>query len=117
MNYNTKLYWDGTSPRIQQKDKLVEWLKQFPEDQWFEVDVKPIGKHNNTSQSKLYHKWCDIMAEEFGWDSGDEMHTYLKDTYNNGESTKGFDTKQWSEYMLKVQAFASQNNINLPQGL
>lgn len=117
MNYSGKLYWDGESPKIQTKDKFVEWLKQFPEDRWFTIDVKPLGNLNVSNQSKLYHKWCDILAEEYGWDSGDDMHQFLKKTYNNSESTKGMDTKQWSTYMTKVLSFASENNITLPTGL
>jgi len=114
--YTGKLFWDGKIPRIQQKDKLIEWLSQFPDDSWFTIQVTPTGSSNNTDQSKLYHKWCDIIAQEYGWDSGDEVHEYMKKTYNKGQSTKGFDTKQWSEYMIKVQAFANENQINLPTG-
>jgi hypothetical protein len=116
MKYQGNIYWDGKTPRIQSKEKFIEWLSQFPEDQWFSMEITPIGTLNNTSQSKLYHKWTDIMAEEFGWDSGTEMHQFLKDKYNDGKSTKGFSTKEWSEYMIKVQAFAHSNNITLPTG-
>lgn len=116
MGYETKLYWDGEIPRIQTKEKLIEWLKQFPNDKWFSLVVEPIGDLNNSKQQKLYHKWCDILASEYGWNSGDEMHQYLKGEYNGGKSTRGFDMKQWSEYMIKVQVFANENNINLPTG-
>ncbi len=114
--YETKIYWDGKAPRIQQKDKFIEWLSTFPEEQWFQMNVSPIGSINTSKQSKLYHKWCDILAAEFGWDSGREMHNYFKDEYNNGKSTKGFEVKDWTEYMIKVSAFADSNNIELPLG-
>lgn len=115
-SYKGNIYWDGEGPRIQSREKFVEWLKQFPEDLWFNFEVTPIGKINDSAQRSLYFKWCDIMAEEFGWNDGQEMHDHLKQTYNNGKSTKGFTTKQWSEYMIKVQAFASSHNITLPTG-
>ena len=117
MEYNGKIYWDGEGPKIQTKDKFIEWLKQFPEEQWFTFQVIPVGSINASNQSKLYHKWCDIIADEFGWDSGSEMHDYFKQQFNNSQSTKSFDTKQWSTYMSKVLAFANSNNINLPTGL
>lgn len=116
IKFEGNLYWDGKDPKIQARDKFVEWLKQFPADQWFRIDVVLLGAANNTSQSKLYHKWCDIIQNEFGWDSKDEVHEYLKKTYNSGKSTKAFGTKEWSEYMIKVQAFANSHNINLPIG-
>lgn len=116
MKYEGLIYYDGSKPLIQNKDKFIEWLSTFKEDQWFSITVVPVGSVNNTAQQKLYHKWCDIMTAEFGWDSRQEMHDYLKKTYNNGESTKGFDVKQWSEYMIKVSSFANSNGINLPTG-
>lgn len=116
VKYEGRIFWDGQIPRIESKEKFIEWLKQFPDDSWFNITVEVKGSAN-TNQKKLYHKWCDILAQEFGWDSGKEMHEYLKDTYNSGQSTKDMDTKQLAEYMTKVSAFASMNNVTLPQGI
>lgn len=115
--YESKVYWDGEIPRIQVKDQFIEWLKQYPSDSWFRFVVEPLGSLNDGKQQRLYHKWCDIIHQEYGWDSRQEIHEYFKATYNNGESTTGMDTRQWSEYMLKIQAFAAENNIILPTGL
>lgn len=117
MVYNGKLFWSEGKIHIQKKADLVTWLSQFPEEAWFDLVVTPKGVGNNTNQSKLYHKWCDIMYKEFGWDSKAEMHNYLKETYNGSESTKAFDTKDWADYMIKVQSFAHEHNIILPVGL
>jgi hypothetical protein len=117
MTYQSKLFWSENRIHIQKRDNLVKWLSQFPEEAWFDIVITPKGAGNNTAQSKLYHKWCDILYKEFGWDSKAEMHEHLKLTYNGGESTRNFDTKDWSEYMIKVQAFANEHNINLPLGL
>ena len=111
-----KLYFDGEKMHIQGKRELIEWLKTFGDDNWFELTINPIGNINTTAQQKLYWTWCDIIHQEFGWDSSKEVHSYFKETYNNSQSTKGFDTKQWAEYMNKVQAFAHQNDIKLPTG-
>ena len=114
--YTGKIFWSEQTLHIKKKNDLITWLSQFEEDSWFDIQVTPVGKANNGSQPKLYWKWCDIIHKEYGWDSSQEVHTYLKNIYNNGESTKGFDTKQWSEYMIKVQAFANENDITLPLG-
>lgn len=118
MVYNGKLFWLEGKIHIKNREKLVEWLSQCPKEEgWFDIVVTPLGAINNTNQSKLYHKWCDIMHSEFGMNSKAEMHEHLKKEYNSGESTKNFDTKGWSEYMIKVQAFAHEHNITLPVGL
>lgn len=114
--HNTQIYWDGESPKIVKKADLVEYLKTYPPGSWFNVIVTPLGSSNNTDQSRLYHKWTDIIARELGWGSGNEVHKHFKEQFNNGESTKGFDTIQWSEYMMKVSAFAGDYRINLPLG-
>jgi len=116
MSYKGELLWLDKTINIKNKAGLVEFLSNYPDDTWFEINVVPIGKTNNTNQSKLYFKWCNILAQEFGWDSQGEMHEYFKNTYLDGQSTKGLDTKGWSEYMIKVQAFANEHSINLPTG-
>jgi hypothetical protein len=114
MKYEGKLYWDGSKPLIQTRDQFIKWLSQFPEDQWFSFNVTPLGV-KASDQQKLYFKWRDILAEEFGWDNI-KMHDYLKNTYNDGKSTKGLDTAGWSEFMSKVLALAGSYNITLPLG-
>jgi len=114
MNYEGKIYWDGEAPFIQTKQKFIEWLEKYPKDQWFSFQVAPIGLEA-TNQSKLYFKWRDILAEEFGWDNN-AMHNHLKKTYNEGKSTKNMSVEQWSEYMSKILAFAGDSNITLPMG-
>jgi hypothetical protein len=114
--FTGNIYWDGKNPKIQGRDKFIEWLSQYPEDQWLSFTVEPRGSINDSNQRRLYHKWCDILYDEFGWDSSAEMHEFFKERFNNGQSTKGFDQEQWSKYMTKVAAFANENNINLPNG-
>lgn len=115
MAYKGNIYWDGKTPLIQSRDKFIEWLKTFPEDQWFEFTVAPIGSVNESNQRNLYFTWRDILADELGWTPA-EMHKYLKDTYNGGRSTKGLTTKEWSQLMTHILAFAGENNITLPTG-
>jgi len=112
--YQGNIYWDGTKPLIQTRDKFIEWLKGFPQDQWFSFEVSPFGI-GASNQQKLYFKWRDILAEELGWDSA-AMHEHLKKTYNGGKSTKGMETIEWSAFMAKVLAFAGSNSITLPMG-
>ena len=115
--YKLELFFDGEKLHIKRKEQLITWLKEHGEDFWCEAHLQIRGATKVSSQQKLYFVWCDIMYKEFGWDSKKEMHDYLKEKYNGGESTKTFDTKAWSDYMIKVQAFANEHNITLPLGL
>lgn len=114
-SYNGNIYWDGKSPLIQQRDKFIEWLKQFPQDQWFSFEVNPIGSINSSDQQRLYFKWRDILADYFGYTQA-EMHEELKRQFNAGKSTKSLDTKGWSQFMTQVLAFAGEHDITLPTG-
>ena len=115
MGYQGKLLWNDGKPLIQTKDKLVDWLQQFPDGQWFSFDVEPIGEINNTEQQKLYFKWRDILSDYFGYTKA-EMHEELKRMFNDGQSTRGLDTKGWSLMMTQVLAFAGEHSITLPTG-
>lgn len=115
MGYQGKLLWLDGKPMIQSKDKLVEWLQKYPEGIWFTFNVDPIGDINVTDQQKLYFTWRDILADYFGYTKA-EMHDELKRQFNDGQSTKGLDTKGWSLMMTQVLAFAGEHNVTLPTG-
>ena len=115
MGYESKILWMDGKINIHRKDKLVEWMSTFPEDTWFEFVLNPLGDVNTTNQSTLYFKWRDILSDYFGYTKA-EMHNELKRQFNDGQSTKGLDTKGWSLMMTQVLAFAGENNINLPTG-
>lgn len=115
-SFKGNIYWaKSTGIRIQGRDKLVEWLSQFPDDTWYSFEITPVGGANESNQRSLYFAWRDILAEELGW-TQEDMHDYLKKTFNGDKTTKGMDTKQWSLFMTQVLAFAGENNITLPTG-
>ena len=111
--YEGAIFFDGEKPLIKQKEQFIEYLKTFPADSWFSFVVTPLGAVNNTEQSKLYHKWLDIIGNDLGW-THHELHTYLKGMLNGGKSTKGMNIDEWSKYMTKVLAWASEQEITLP---
>lgn len=116
MAYEGKILWSEGAILIQRKDKFIEWLSQFKDDTWFEFSANPIGDVNASNQRSLYFKWRDILASELGW-TETEMHNYLKKQFNGNRSTKGMDTKEWSQMMTQVLAFAGEHNITLPAKL
>lgn len=112
--YEGRVLWLGGIPKIQFKERFLEYLKNFPDDTWFSLEIAPCGPLNESKQRNLYFLWCNIIAEFLGY-SEVELHEEFKRLYLQGKSTKGMNTKQWSDFMLKVQAFSADKGIILPK--
>lgn len=112
--YEGNIIYMGGVPHVQYRDRFIEWLKRFPEDQAFSFECSPIGSVNESKQRSLYFVYVDILATELGW-SHTEVHEFLKENYNGYRTTKGMTTKQWSDFLLKVQAFSADKGIVLPK--
>lgn len=91
-----------------------------------QVEIRNVRKTRTLDQSALYWEWVSILADEFGNDK-EEMHNALKikilgpDLVNiSGEivyvppKSRDKNTKDFSDYMDKVMAFALEYGIRLP---
>lgn len=114
MKYEGKIFFDGESILIRDKQALIVWLKQnVKKDSWLDFNI--FSEVSNSDQRKLYGVWKDILAKELGW-SSDELHEYFKKEFNNNKSTKGFDIQEWVTFMEKIKSFAGNRGISLPLG-
>lgn len=117
---------DDPKRRADNRTRLIEHLKSLDMDLRWEVTVKKYVRKRTKSQNSLYRMWVDVIARENG-DDNDDVHDELlrkfcpiKTVTVFGEeverrSTTLLDTKEMSEYMDRVQAFAgSFLNITLP---
>lgn len=106
--------------------KLKAYYAGLDMDKRHRVEIKPYVRKRTNSQNALYRKWIDIIAIENGDDNDDVHDAFLKKfcpmktkTVLGEEieirSTTLLDTKEMSEYMTRVEAFAgSFLNITLP---
>jgi len=99
---------------------LNGWDGRFP----LRFTVKEMRKRRTLDQNSLYWKQIQVIADYVG-DSKDSVHydlgcMYLPCTFSKisrrliPKSTADLDTKEMSEYMEKVSAFASGMGITLP---
>jgi hypothetical protein len=61
-------------------------------------------------QRKFYFSLCQLVANELGWDSSNQVHSVFKDKFlpYNRKSTTELVGKEVEEYLLRVQSFITQ---------
>lgn len=114
-------------PRHQQAHKaLQDAYRGLDLTKKHRIIIEPYVRKRTTNQNSLYWQWCSIIADETGNDK-DEIHEFLLTKYCpsktvtvgeeivSRESTKLLDTKEMTQYMDKVLAWAATTlNITLP---
>ena len=110
------------------RQRLLSKISKLDLEKPHEVAIKPYVKKRSLDQNALYWKWLTIIHEETGQDK-DDLHEIMmrkflepryvgipheqKDAYRI-YSTKRLTTAQFSEYMEKINAWASDFGIALP---
>ncbi len=111
---------------INDKPRYNENLKQFKEGEevWITIDNKKAQRSN--AQNKWY--WvCVELLSDFSGHTPKEIHEFLKLEFlpkkiikigktqkEVAGSTTKLTTSQMIEYMMRVQAFASSEGLELP---
>ncbi len=106
--------------------RVLGIIQGLPIDKPYQIEIKPFKRKRSLSQNALFHKWVNILAEHTGY-SDFEMKEYLKVQFLSPQfmqvrdrtivsrHTSKLDTKEMSEFMNKVMAFAvTELNVTLP---
>lgn len=100
---------------------LGRWTGEKP----LELTLRYVKKRRTLDQNALYWQWCSLIANEVG-DDKESVHAALGrmflpcrlsriDKSPVAVSTTTLSTKEMSEYMDKIQAWAGQYlNMTLP---
>ena len=112
--------------RATNRQDMIDHIKSLDMDKRHRVEIKPYVRKRTNSQNGLYRKWVDVIAIETGNDN-DDVHDVclkkfcpMKTEKVLGEeiekrSTTLLDTKEMSDFMTRVQAWAATDwGINLP---
>ncbi|QKZ15902.1 hypothetical protein [Spirosoma sp. KUDC1026] len=100
---------------------LGRWTGEKP----LELTLRHVKKRRTLNQNALYWQWCSLIANETG-DDRESVHAAMGrmflpcrlsriDKTPVAVSTTSLSTKEMSEYMEKIQAWAGQYlNMTLP---
>ena len=98
-----------------------------PMKEW-RVEIKENTKKRSNNANNLYWKWLSIIGDDLGY-KPQELHESLKykflgtekrttifgQEYEVVKSTTSLNTKEFSDYMERVQALALMYDLKLPQ--
>lgn len=119
------MHFKLTTPK--DKEAVRSYLDLLPEGKRYNVSITLHREKRSVDQNRLLWLWLGCISAETGQDK-DSLHDYFKlkflgfDTKTlwgtqlySPVSTKSLDTKQFTDYLERVQAFASSElGIILP---
>ena len=111
------------------KEAVKSYIDSLPEGKAYDVVIKLHREKRTIDQNRLLFLWLGCIANETGNDK-DTLHEYFKQKFLGFEqrvmsfnrevtfispTTTTLDTKQFTEYLNKIQEFASSElGIVLP---
>ena len=103
----------------QDRAKVIAYINALPDGKTFEVEIKKKREMRSIPQNRLYWLWISCIMSETGNDKAD-LHKFFSEKYlpkNISEvfgeqvlktvSTTILDTKQFADYLERVQQFAN----------
>jgi hypothetical protein len=110
------------------RERAVAFLNQLDLSKPWQLVVTPFKRNRSLQQNNLYWGWIGMIAQETG-NGNEDIHEWLKrrflapsfvtvgnETQEIRRSTTKLNTKEMSEYMAQVEAWAaSELGIVLPR--
>lgn len=111
---------------------LFNLMREMHPESYFQIKWKTWEKSRSLDQNSLYWMWLDRMAKHFSKQqkfTNEDMHDLMRHQFLGYEdkqisktkivsqlkSTTKLSTKEMSEYMTKVEAWAADNGCLLPR--
>ncbi|MCK5604496.1 hypothetical protein KAR91_21580 [Candidatus Pacearchaeota archaeon] len=101
------------------KDRVIKHVQALNIDKPWSVDIKPYKKNRSLSQNKLYFLWLNTIGNDIGYTT-DELHAIMADKFlpdeiveyggkqiKKDKSTSRLNTKEFTEYLEKIDRFAA----------
>lgn len=105
--------------------ELFKTALESLKDGEYALHIKKKSKLRSTQQNNYLWSLYTILAQSFGWDV-EEMHDFLRarflytikevggDKYKVLSSTTKLTTKEFMEYIQKIQKFGAEHGVFLP---
>lgn len=108
------------------RDHCIGFIRALnPEIKW-SVDIKKFVKSRSRAQNRTYWSWLNVLADHTGYDA-EELHEVFKMKFLGSKekiimgekvritnSTTDLTTKEFSDYLGKVEIVARSLNVSLP---
>lgn len=111
------------------KDRVLDYFNNLVINEQHSIEIKPYKRNRSKAQNRLMWEWIGIISNDLGY-SKEEMHDVFKvkflepkiiqdpstgDTMKVPGSTKRLNTKEFTEHLEKIEAFAQMMDIRLPK--
>lgn len=108
--------------------RCIQYIMTKPMNGEFCVEIKKNKTTRSIQQNRLYWSWVNILADHFGY-TPEEMHLELgtaflplreyktrkNKTLVMPVSTTSLSTKEFTEYLEKIDKLAQQQNVKIPR--
>lgn len=107
-------------------ENCIKDIQEIKIEDNMQVEIKPYVAKRSLDANNLYWQWLETISEYTGY-TKDEMHDVMRARYlplkfrevdglklTELTSTTTLNTKQFSDYMREIEAFAVENDIRLP---
>ncbi len=109
----------------QTKAVAISYIQKLQEGKQYNISISLKREKRSIQQNRLYHLWLNCISSETGNDV-DALHDYFKDRFLSrkveifgdecsvGTSTTKLNTAEFTAFLDKVQQFAANEGIILP---
>lgn len=109
----------------QTKKAAISYIEKLPEGKRYNVSVSQHRERRSVPQNRLYFLWLNCISAETG-NEVEDLHGYFKDHFlsrrvvvfgeerNAAISTTKLNTAEFTAFLDKVQQFAAEEGIILP---
>lgn len=111
---------------VAKKEAVKQYIDSLPDGKSFDVSIVRHKEKRSISQNRLYHLWLNCISRETGNDI-DDLHRFFAGKFlgfhsndvfgkivHTPVSTSSLSTEQFTEFLDRIQSFASGEGIILP---
>ena len=109
----------------QTRKAAISYIERLPEGKKYSVSITLSREKRSIQQNRLYHLWLNCISAETG-NEVEDLHDYFKGRFlarrvvvfgeerNAAISTTKLNTAEFTVFLDKVQQFAANEGIILP---
>lgn len=109
------------------KQDVLSYIENLPLDKAIEVTLSPYRNNRTNAQNRLMWAWLHELEDQTGNDA-EALHVFFKARFlgvkdrvvfnmklKTTQTTTKLNTKEFTEYLKKIELLASENGYKLSQ--